>query len=115
VPQPDLVVNTPTLAAGVQQRPRAGAFPHGDPLSADREQMRRRPLDLRQQETRAGSREHARGGAGDHRFRQAGGRARVAKGGTYPMDVFQAERHTSASDFRFETNISCFTPVPVPK
>ncbi|MFT3771648.1 MAG: fibro-slime domain-containing protein [Minicystis sp.] len=39
----------------------------------------------------------------------------ISPGGSYPMDIFQAERHTSASDFRFETNISCFTPGPVPK
>jgi fibro-slime domain-containing protein len=28
----------------------------------------------------------------------------------YPMDVFHAERHTSASNFRIETNIACFLP-----
>jgi len=39
----------------------------------------------------------------------------ISAGGTYPMDIFQAARHTSASNFRFETNISCFTPGPVPK
>ncbi|HEX2735312.1 MAG TPA: fibro-slime domain-containing protein [Polyangiaceae bacterium] len=32
--------------------------------------------------------------------------------GVYPMDVFHAERHTSASDFRIETNIGCFRPQP---
>jgi fibro-slime domain-containing protein len=29
-------------------------------------------------------------------------------GQTYPMDVFQAERHTLASNFRIETTIDCF-------
>jgi fibro-slime domain-containing protein len=39
----------------------------------------------------------------------------ITPGGTYAMDIFQAERHTSGSNFHFETNISCFTPVDVPK
>jgi len=39
----------------------------------------------------------------------------IKVGETYPMDIFQAERHTVGSNFRFETNISCFTPGPVPK
>jgi fibro-slime domain-containing protein len=39
----------------------------------------------------------------------------IIPGETYPMDIFHAERHTSESNFRFETNISCFTPVPVPE
>ena len=34
----------------------------------------------------------------------------IAIGGTYSMDVFHAERHTRASNFRVTTNISCFTP-----
>jgi fibro-slime domain-containing protein len=29
------------------------------------------------------------------------------------MDIFHAERHTSQSNFRIETNISCFTPNPI--
>ncbi len=37
----------------------------------------------------------------------------IAPGGTYHMDVFHAERHTSESNFRIETNISCFIPVLV--
>jgi fibro-slime domain-containing protein len=28
----------------------------------------------------------------------------------YSMDIFHAERHTSASNFTIETNIACFTP-----
>ncbi|MBN2716595.1 MAG: fibro-slime domain-containing protein [Deltaproteobacteria bacterium] len=28
---------------------------------------------------------------------------------SYHMDIFHAERHTSASNFRIETNIECFT------
>jgi hypothetical protein len=26
------------------------------------------------------------------------------------MDIFHAERHTRASDFKVTTNIACFTP-----
>ena len=37
----------------------------------------------------------------------------IAPGNTYNMDIFHAERHTSASNFRIETNISCFTKVVV--
>jgi len=37
----------------------------------------------------------------------------ISVGNTYNMDIFHAERHTSASNFRIETNISCFTPVVV--
>ena len=32
----------------------------------------------------------------------------LARGETYPMDIFHAERHTSASTFRIETSIECF-------
>jgi fibro-slime domain-containing protein len=33
-------------------------------------------------------------------------------GETYAMDIFHAERHTNASNFRIETTIACFvTPV----
>jgi len=39
----------------------------------------------------------------------------IVPGQTYAMDIFQAERHTIGSNFRFETNISCFIPGPVPK
>jgi fibro-slime domain-containing protein len=34
----------------------------------------------------------------------------ITRGETYPMDIFHAERHTTASNFRLETNISCFQP-----
>lgn len=34
----------------------------------------------------------------------------INPGGVYRMDVFHAERHTSASNFRIETNIGCFRP-----
>jgi fibro-slime domain-containing protein len=37
----------------------------------------------------------------------------IVPGGTYQMDIFHAERHTSESNFRIETNIRCFTPVVV--
>ncbi len=29
----------------------------------------------------------------------------LARGGTYPLEIFQAERHTNSSTFRFDTNI----------
>jgi fibro-slime domain-containing protein len=32
-------------------------------------------------------------------------------GETYPMDIFHAERHTEASNFRLETTIECFVPI----
>jgi fibro-slime domain-containing protein len=34
----------------------------------------------------------------------------IVVGRAYPMDIFHAERHTSASNFGVETNIACFTP-----
>lgn len=34
----------------------------------------------------------------------------ISPGGTYSMDIFHAERHTTASNFYMETNIACFTP-----
>jgi fibro-slime domain-containing protein len=37
----------------------------------------------------------------------------ITPGNTYQMDIFHAERQTSDSNFRIETNISCFEPVPV--
>ena len=37
----------------------------------------------------------------------------IAVGHAYPMDIFHAERHTSASNFSIETNIACFTPAIV--
>lgn len=37
----------------------------------------------------------------------------IVAGRSYNMDVFHAERHTEASNFRIETNISCFEPVVV--
>jgi fibro-slime domain-containing protein len=38
----------------------------------------------------------------------------ITVGGSYPLDVFHAERHTDESNFRIETTISCFTPLPPP-
>jgi fibro-slime domain-containing protein len=35
----------------------------------------------------------------------------IARGNSYHLDVFQAERHTVASHFRMETNIKCIEPV----
>jgi fibro-slime domain-containing protein len=37
----------------------------------------------------------------------------IVPGGTYPMDIFHAERQTTESNFRIETNIKCFERVPV--
>jgi fibro-slime domain-containing protein len=34
----------------------------------------------------------------------------IVPGRAYEMDIFQAERHTNGSNFRFETNIRCFVP-----
>ena len=38
----------------------------------------------------------------------------IRAGGTYRMDVFQAERHTSASTFHVETTLGCITNVVIP-
>ena len=37
----------------------------------------------------------------------------ISPGNTYPMDIFHAERHTDASNFRVSTNINCFEPVDI--
>jgi fibro-slime domain-containing protein len=37
----------------------------------------------------------------------------ITPGGQYQMDIFQAERQTTESNFRIETNIRCFQPAPV--
>ncbi|MBN2804506.1 MAG: fibro-slime domain-containing protein [Deltaproteobacteria bacterium] len=37
----------------------------------------------------------------------------ITPGGLYNMDIFHAERHTTGSNFRIETNISCFIPVSI--
>jgi fibro-slime domain-containing protein len=37
----------------------------------------------------------------------------IVAGGRYRMDIFHAERQTLESNFRIETNISCFEPVVV--
>ena len=34
----------------------------------------------------------------------------ISLGSTYRMDIFHAERHTYASNFKITTNITCFTP-----
>jgi fibro-slime domain-containing protein len=39
----------------------------------------------------------------------------ISPGNTYPMDIFHAERHTDASNFRVSTNVSCFEPVDIAK
>jgi fibro-slime domain-containing protein len=35
----------------------------------------------------------------------------LTEGETYTMDIFHAERHTSASNFRIETTIACFVDI----
>ena len=35
----------------------------------------------------------------------------ITRGNTYRMDIFHAERHTTASNFRVETTIECFIVV----
>lgn len=37
----------------------------------------------------------------------------IAPNGSYAMDIFHAERRWNGSNFRIETNISCFVPVTV--
>jgi fibro-slime domain-containing protein len=37
----------------------------------------------------------------------------IVAAGSYTMDLFHAERHTSASNFYMETNIACFSPAIV--
>jgi fibro-slime domain-containing protein len=37
----------------------------------------------------------------------------ITPGQNYEMDIFHAERQTSESNFRIETNIRCFEPNPV--
>jgi fibro-slime domain-containing protein len=37
----------------------------------------------------------------------------LTRGGSYPLDVFHAERHTFESNFRIETTIECFVPVEI--
>lgn len=34
----------------------------------------------------------------------------IEPGGTFPMDIFHAERHTDQSNFRIDTSIQCFIP-----
>ena len=34
----------------------------------------------------------------------------IVAGGSYSMDIFHAERHTRASNFKITTNIACFSP-----
>ena len=36
----------------------------------------------------------------------------IVKGNNYSMDIFHAERHTTQSNFRIDTTIGCFVPVP---
>jgi fibro-slime domain-containing protein len=37
----------------------------------------------------------------------------IVKGKTYRMDIFHAERHTTASNFKFSTTIACFMVPPI--
>ncbi len=38
----------------------------------------------------------------------------ITPGHTYRMDIFQAERHTSASTFHIETTLQCLTSIVIP-
>ena len=38
----------------------------------------------------------------------------ISKGGSYQMDIFQAERHTTYSTFHIETTLSCLTSIIIP-
>jgi fibro-slime domain-containing protein len=44
-------------------------------------------------------------------FDARAGELGIQTGRSYAFDVFHAERHLSASNFRIETSIECFTPV----
>jgi fibro-slime domain-containing protein len=44
-------------------------------------------------------------------FDDRAGELGIQPGRSYSFDVFHAERHLSASNFRIETSIECFTPV----
>jgi fibro-slime domain-containing protein len=39
----------------------------------------------------------------------------IVVGGTYPLDFFFAERHTTESNFRIDTSIACFNEVDPPQ
>src|SRR5262245_20625852 len=54
------------------------------------------------------------GDGGDGEYRHARADARHYPGGPYPLDVFHAERHTNESNFRIETTIDRFVPLPPP-
>jgi fibro-slime domain-containing protein len=51
--------------------------------------------------------------AGTIDFDAQAGELGIVQGGAYSMDIFHAERHTTASNFRIQTNIACFTPVVI--
>ncbi len=38
----------------------------------------------------------------------------IVKGGTYPMDIFHAERHIIYSNFRMETRFECLSSIVIP-
>lgn len=50
---------------------------------------------------------------GEIDFDAVAGELGIVPGNTYSMDIFHAERHTSESNFKIETNISCFVPGPI--
>jgi fibro-slime domain-containing protein len=49
---------------------------------------------------------------GSINFDQKAAALGITPGNTYQMDIFHAERQTTESNFRVETNIKCFIPVP---
>lgn len=40
---------------------------------------------------------------------------KITPNNIYTMDIFHTKQHTSNSNFHFKTNISCFTPIDIPK
>ncbi len=75
---------------------------------------RRRHLDLHQRQARARPRQHARPAESVIDFDAQAQDLGISPGNSYAMDIFHAERHTDGSNFRIETNISCFVPVDIP-
>jgi len=51
--------------------------------------------------------------AGQIDFDQQASALGITRGQTYRLDVFHAERHTSASNFRIETSIECLRPIEI--
>jgi fibro-slime domain-containing protein len=48
-------------------------------------------------------------------FDALAGQLELTVGKSYALDIFHAERHTEGSNFRIETTIDCFVPIPPPQ